>query len=316
MRCLSPVFFLLFLFGCKETITDPPPNPVLEDVQSIVNMVDMDSLSRTIRDLTGESDVLVNGELQRIVSRRTGSEGNMLASQYLLDRLRAYGLSAELYATSISDPNVIATKPGSNYPDRRIILCAHFDNVAQTDTVPGADDNASGTAAVIEAARILSGYRTDATIIFALFNEEEQGLIGSSEYALQYKTAEFEDTYVINLDMIGWDADNDHVAEIHARDVGRSPALADTLVYLNAELGIGLNTMVYNPGTAGSDHASFWAHGRSAVLIIEESYGGDFNAFYHSPNDLFVHFNLDFYKKCARLAIGSAAMMAGVSVSS
>jgi len=145
---------------------------------------------------------------------------------------------------------------------------------------------------------------------------EEQGLVGSAEYATLFSPKEYENTFVINMDMIAWDSDNDHVLEIHVRDVGTSGRLADTLVYLNTTLGIGLNTIIHDPGTNRSDHASFWTHNRSAVLLIEELYGGDFNAYYHLPDDLIMHFNTEFYRKSAMLGIGTAALLAGISSSS
>ncbi len=80
--------------------------------------------------------------------------------------------------------NVIATLSGSIYPDEYIILTSHYDAISD-DTLhaPGANDNATGTAAVIEAARIMSQYSFDRSIIFACFGAEEIGLVGSGYYA-------------------------------------------------------------------------------------------------------------------------------------
>ena len=70
-------------------------------------------------------------------------------------------------------------------PNQQIIICAHFDSKPYSGPAPGADDNGSGTSAVLEAARILSKYKTDYTIIYALWDNEEIGLRGSAYYAQQ-----------------------------------------------------------------------------------------------------------------------------------
>ncbi len=67
------------------------------------------------------------------------------------------------------------------FPDEKYMICAHYDTVADHC----ADDNASGTAIVMEAARILHNYEFPYTIVYALWDQEEIGLIGSSYYAQQ-----------------------------------------------------------------------------------------------------------------------------------
>ena len=89
-------------------------------------------------------------------------------------------------------------------------------------TAPGADDNASGTAAVIEAARIFSQYDFPFTIIYALWDEEEQGLIGSEYYATQAANAGDSILGVINLDMIGYDGNGDGNADVHNSSVANT----------------------------------------------------------------------------------------------
>ncbi len=311
MKRLIPFLLLgLIALSCDES-TNPDQGPDLSRIQAILEDVSLDSLTRTVRDLSGEQMATIGGRQVLLFTRKTGTDANYLAAQYLHERLSGYGLTTIYHRQDPSRPNVIATKTGTLYPDRRIIICAHFDNTSQTDTIPGADDNASGTAVVLEAARLLSGYTSDATIIFALFNEEEQGLWGSAEYAQLFKTSSYADTYVINLDMVAWDSDNDHVLEIHTRDIASSNALADTLVFVNRSLGLGLNTVIMNPGSNRSDHASFWTHNRSAVMMIEEIAGGDFNQYYHSRYDLLTYFNMEFFIRNAWLGIATVALLAG-----
>lgn len=78
--------------------------------------------------------------------------------------------------------NVVGIQPGEGRPGEIVVVCAHLDDMPEAGPAPGADDNASGSAAVLEAARILSQYRFDRTLHFVLFTGEEQGLLGSRHY--------------------------------------------------------------------------------------------------------------------------------------
>ncbi len=84
--------------------------------------------------------------------------------------------------------NVMATLPGTSQPDRIYVVSAHYDSMCAdpadaTCDAPGANDDASGTAAVIEMARVMSRQRYDATIVFVAVAGEEQGLLGAAHFA-------------------------------------------------------------------------------------------------------------------------------------
>jgi hypothetical protein len=115
------------------------------------------------------------------------------------------------------------------------------------------------------------------------------------------------------MDMIAWDNDNDSVGEIHIRNYGNSVSLKDMMVQVNSQYTIGVTTSIINPGTTASDQASFWNNGYGALLLIEEYYGGDFNAYYHSVNDLIVHFNQAYYLKMSKLCIGTVGTLADMT---
>jgi hypothetical protein len=304
--CLSILLILLSLSFAAAQTTNPY-------VQAIINLVNIDSLSLTVRELSGEKDAVIDGQTARIYSRLRATPGNALATKYVSQRLSAYGLSVQVQTYNSPSSNVIAVQQGSDSPQRKVIICAHFDDIAVGDTIPGADDNASGTAAVIEAARVLSKYRFGRTIVYALWNEEEQGLIGSARYVQSIANPRDSVEAIVNLDMIAWDSNNDKKADIHTSSVARSAALADTMLYVNATYGIGMQPSIFNPGTGASDHSSFWNSGRSAVMLIESYYGpgNDFNSYYHSRNDLFKNFNPAFFQGCAKLGIGTFATVAG-----
>ena len=115
------------------------------------------------------------------------------------------------------------------------------------------------------------------------------------------------------MDMIAYDSDNDNAGEIHIRNYANSVSLKDQMVGVNTLYNIGVNTVIENPGTTASDQASFWNNGYGALLLIEEYYGGDFNAYYHSVNDLIIHFNQPYYLKMSQLALGTVATLAEIA---
>lgn len=115
-------------------------------------------------------------------------------------------------------------------------------------TAPGADDNASGSAAVIEAARIFSNYTFPFTIVYAIWDEEERGESGSRYYAQQAYNAGDSIVGVINLDMIAYDSDSDNVAEIHTRPIAYSVSLKDKMLQVNTTYSLGVSINVINPG--------------------------------------------------------------------
>jgi Zn-dependent M28 family amino/carboxypeptidase len=104
--------------------------------------------------------------------------------------------------------NVVATQRGRSDPDRFLVMTAHYDSRA-TDVMdarvdaPGANDDASGVAATLEAARLLSRYPTDATIVYAALAGEEQGLFGGGILAAHAKAGGWRVEAVLNNDVVG-----------------------------------------------------------------------------------------------------------------
>lgn len=296
---------LLILFTSQTILHSQSPT-----VQAIINQTNIDSLLFFVEELSGEVQTIIGGSPYTIVSRNKNQPSNDKAADYIKQKLNSYGLVTFDQNFSSTGRNVYGVQLGTLYPNKKYIICAHYDDMPSGSTAPGADDNASGTAAVLEAARIFTQYNSDYTIIYALWDEEEQGLLGSSYYAQQAANAGDSIVGVINMDMIAYDSDNDSVGEIHIRNYGNSNSLKDIMVQVNTTYNIGVTPSIINPGTTASDQASFWNNGYGALLLIEEYYGGDFNAYYHSVNDLITHFNQPYYQKMSRLSLGTVATLA------
>ncbi|MCU0406645.1 MAG: M20/M25/M40 family metallo-hydrolase, partial [Ignavibacteriaceae bacterium] len=279
-------------------------------IQTIINSTNIDSLMYFVKELSGEVSTIIGGSPYTIVSRHKNNASNNKSADYIKQKLQSYGLPAYDQNFSSTGRNVYGVQLGTVYPNKKYIICAHYDDMPSGTTAPGADDNASGTAAVIEAARIFTQYQSKYTIIYALWDEEEQGLIGSAYYAQQAHNAGDSIMGVINMDMIAWDNDNDGVGEIHVRNYANSVSLKDLMVQVNTTYSIGVIPSIINPGATASDHSSFWNNGYGALLLIEEYYGGDFNAYYHTVNDKILYFKQPYFHKMSRLALGTVATLA------
>ncbi|TNE80347.1 MAG: M20/M25/M40 family metallo-hydrolase [Bacteroidetes bacterium] len=282
----------------------------LQPFDAWIQECNLDSLKQQVKNLTGVDTVLINGIKQTIGSRYMDQPGNAKAASYLKAELERFGYTTNTQSFSALGQNIIAKKTGSLYPDKAFFLTAHYDAIAVPFSLAiGADDNASGCAAVLEMARILQDKTLPYTVYFAFFDEEEQGLIGSEAYAGSFDFQGTEVQAVLNLDMIANDRNNDRVMELHARPYGNSLELAEKIQKLNDSFDIGLTIEIRNPGTTASDHSSFWDQGVTAILFIEDAQ--DFNPYYHTRFDSIQYFNDSFFLQNTQLALASLGWFGG-----
>lgn len=269
--------------------------------------VSTDSLMFRVRELCGERSVRVDNRDTLITHRHDGSGqfNNELAGDYLEQQLRRYGLAVESRRVSPHHRNIIATQRGTTQAGKRYILCAHYDSVYPE--VPGADDNASGTAAVLEAARILSRHSFTFSVEYAFWDGEESGLAGSTAYARTARMAGDSILGVINLDMIAWDSNSDGRALVFATNE-RDVPLANTLRTVNDSFAVGLDLIVRPSGSPGSDDFSFVAQGYPAVLLIEDM--ADFNPNYHREGDKPDALKPIYFRRMAQQGVGALALLA------
>ena len=276
-------------------------------VRHIINDVNLDTLVSYVRALSGEDSASISGQRYLITSRKYNAPTHTLAADYIKQKLESFGLATyDQYFASGTGRNVYAVQPGMVDARIHYIVCAHYDAITNFC----ADDNASGTAAVLEAARLLSKYPTDYTVVYALWDQEELGLIGSAFYASNAWSQSKGILGVINLDMLGWDSNNDSISDIHTKNIGLSVGLAYILKNIDSVYNLGTNPIIYNPGINASDHSSFWSYNYSAILLIEDYSAGDFNPYYHSTNDRIGIFNLNYFHSLSKLAVGGIAYLA------
>lgn len=288
------IFSLLFVFALVNI-------SFCQTISDIINQVNIDSLQLTLREFSGEQSTVVDGNTVTILNRQQAN--NDLAADYLVQKFEQMdNISVVAQQFDSNGRNIIATQLGKTNPDDIYIICAHYDTVADYC----ADDNASGVAAVLEIARILSTQCLDNTIIYALWDEEEIGLIGAGYYANLAATNGDNILGVLNIDMMGYDGNDDNDFDIDVRNFGNSIAMKDDIIAIlnNPTYGFTLNVNVVNPGTTASDHSRFWNQGYTAVLVGESWETGDQTPFYHTSNDRYSTINFPYYHELSKLIMG------------
>ncbi len=296
-------------YSTTEVVYDPVIEGILSNVTTAI-------LYDYTGGLSGEWPVEIGGSDYTITSRNSYyTEGIQKATQYAYEFFEDLGLEVEYH--TFSGPggrNVIAKQTGILYPDSYYIICAHIDSMPSGSVSPGADDNGSGSVAVMLAAELFSQYQFDYSIIFALWTGEEQGLVGSYYYAQDAYNAGMDIQGVVNLDMIAWDTDSSPVVRLHAKQsqIPDTMVLANTMADVIDIYDLDLVAQVVPNGLNYSDHASFWNYGYSAILGIEDDVN-DFNDYYHTTNDRLVHLNLEYFMDFTKAALGTVAHFAGIS---
>lgn len=276
-----------------------------QTTESIINEVNLDSLVLTVRILSQEEPIPGFG----LIPDRKSVGGRQITATFLSDKLKSYGLETSIINYRLGGNNVAAIQKGVKYPDSTFIISAHYDSVTEYC----ADDDASGTSTVLEAARILSKYQFDYSIIYALWDEEELGLIGSRNYA--DKAAENNDKIVgnLNMDMIGYDGNDDGLFEVHLNNSQETKRLYDEIVETYNENEFDLLMFTAEKGITNSDHSSFWRNSYGAILVTEAYLNDDFNPNYHTSDDRIAGFNLDYYHNISKLIVASMADLAVIT---
>lgn len=235
---------------------------------------------------------------------RTGAQHDP-ARNNIVATFQSFGLTVELFPFTYSGVtyyNVIATKPGIVRPSEIYVVGGHFDSVNN----PGADDDGSGVAAVMEVARVLSQYDTERTIRFCAWDIEENGLVGSTAYVAAHTTDNIRG--MIQFDMIARDA-GQYMCDIWGRTASNAIKTAVSTALL--DYGNNLNTQV-NGALNGSDHAPFENAGFQACCLIEHNYSS--NSCYHQLCDSIDRANYINFNMACDQARGIAGFLADNAV--
>lgn len=235
------------------------------------------------------------GVLEQLASYDRSSRRSDIANarDWLLGKFSSLGLQTSTHAftmpgtVAVPQVNVVGTLTGQTLPNEWIIVGAHYDsiqtNAGATAAAPGAEDNASGCAAVVEMAEVFTRFPPNRTMIFVCFSGEEQGLYGSAAYAQTLQTAGTLGNVKLALimDMIGYSADSqlDVLLETSSALSAVFPQFQGAVADYASELAPHTST---NP--FGSDHMPFINRNVPSLLVIEYDY--DDYPGYHRTDDL------------------------------
>jgi leucyl aminopeptidase len=247
---------LSLLAACGGSSTPPGPDPI-----AIANAVSETELSMSIQ------------SLEALDTRYTFGTGDDRAKDYLVGRVQALGLTAELDPFPVGNEianNIIVKHVGVEAPEVVYIYSAHYDSTSNTPTTlaPGADDNATGVAAVLEAARVMTQHAYKHSIWFVFMAAEEQGSMGSKHMVSWLTQQAIDVRGVIAPDMIGyWPAgDQDELDILGDED---SQGLVDRMADVATRMGVAHKKWIDHNFCYGDDHTSFQEAGFPAITPMD-----------------------------------------------
>jgi hypothetical protein len=232
------------------------------------------------------------------------------AGIYIYNEFVSMGLYAEYHYWEnggLSSNNIVATLNGTDETSDEIyIICGHYDSVPES---PGADDDGTGTVAVITAAYLMRNAEFNHTIKFIAFSGEEQGLLGSYAYAQEAAQNGENIIAVLNLDMIGYAETPNDTEKLRIFDKEEvSTWITDFIESIALEYYDLLGLEIIRSGYSyGSDHHYFLEFGYHAIFGHEYQ----FNPYWHTPDDTIENTNITYAVRNTKLMILSLAELSG-----
>jgi hypothetical protein len=284
-------------------------------VQEMINQISSSTLNTYVGNLSGKWPVIIEGNPYTIFTRYTYTDIPIKkATRYAHDRFQSLGLVTGYDAYMLGGyerRNVIAQQTGLTQPNRIVLLTAHLDSYSEDpyNHAPGADDNASGSAALLLAAGVLSQYHFACTLRYALFTGEEEGLVGSWAYAKDMDAQGENIAAVLNLDMLAYNTPGSaSTIELHTRP-GNSNDLEIARLFRDviSAYSINLTPYILQDGESFSDHFPFWNYGYPAILAIED--WNDHTPYYHKTTDTLNTLNMAYFTQFAKAAVATFAHM-------
>jgi len=250
-------------------------------------------------------------------NRYTHGSGIRNAESWIISQIIAISSSIQVTTQQFSVGgtaayNIIARITGTTRPNDWYVVGAHYDSTSQTPTVsaPGAEDNASGTAGVLEMIRVFYAYPPPATVFFILYSGEEQGLVGSTAHVRQLinNGDRSKLKFALIFDMISYTSSQNSLNVIVESYSDYDEQLQ---IYVNAAYDYISNLGVYvsyNP--FGSDHMPYLQNGFGAALSIDsdwDSYPG-----YHRTTDVPSNLTPGLGRRIVQLNVATLAILLGM----
>ena len=285
----SIVFFTFLLIICHAQLpyhlydhNFPIINEKDSKVEEILNQVDVNNIENYVNSFTS------------FINRRCDGSHIYYVKDWLVSQYSSFGYNdIQLHDFDVVNtaPNVLAVQIGKTKPDEIIICGAHYDSwvIAEepydVDTLrsPGADDNATGVAGILETARILRNFEFERTIIYANWNAEEIGLIGSEEYAKQCRKDSLDIVAYFNLDMTGYVNPGNDI-KIHLLYTNCDSLLGRFVKQVSKTYFPEINITQAWLSHGDTDYSSFNRNGYQAISPSEDV--NHLSPYIHSVNDI------------------------------
>ena len=258
----------------------------------------------------------LHNHLKEIVRERDpyfSTAGHFFVKEYIRKQLAQWG-KVEIHEFEVGGKtfqNLILNLPATNNQQTPILIGAHYDAVPGT---PGADDNATGVAALLELARIFASQTAKYPIRLVAFDQEEYGLLGSAAYATFLQQQQQPLRLMISLEMLGY-SDSTPGSQRYPSPLERfypnrgdfialigNLTIIPDLIYLSRNIRkVGVpsewlpvpNRGMIVPQTRLSDHAPFWDRGYRAIMVTDTAMLR--NPHYHKTSDRIETLDLDFF---------------------
>ena len=296
------------------TVAHITENPITFKNEKIVNINNISAVDTTIANIVSNVNAdsveffiqsLQDFQTRFLFANTRDAVANWIKSQFIRFGFTDVVVDSFLYQGTWQK-NVIATLIGTTMPEKLYVFGGHHDSYSSGDPynfAPGADDNASGTAAALEMARVVmtNGYQPEATIKFITFGAEEYGLWGSKAYADYALNLGLDIRLMINHDMISHTYQQLSQSNVDINRYTGSEAWG-TLAFNIVDIYSVLNPYYGSTNSSGSDSYSFWQRGYKAVYFEER----EFSPYYHSPQDIITNYSMPY---CAEVIKSSGALL-------
>lgn len=257
----------------------PSNTLVRTDINQLISLVNTASVQSKIQ------------TLQDFQTRYALAPNRLEVAQWIMQQFQSVGVpDVQLWQFNWNNTvqyNVVATIPGTVYPDQYIVVGGHHDSTNNSGdpytSAPGADDNASGTVAALEMAKAMmqAGYQPRTSIRFITFAAEEFGLWGAKNYAAYADDNDMNIRLMMNHDMIANNtaAPEDWEVRLMPYDGSMNhSAYAQQIT----EQYTGLSTYLGTMNSGSSDSHPFWQRGYNVIYFFES----EFCPYYHSSQDI------------------------------
>jgi len=263
----------------------------------------------------------VTGTIQRLqdfYTRYVVTDSCWASAEWITRELESYGYSDVVYDTfrcwsyqdTVDAANVIAVKPGTTRPDEYVVIGGHYDSISVENFhdpdayAPGADDNGTGVAGVLEAARILAPLELERSVIFAIWSGEEVGLRGSRAWVADAVADAMDIVIYLNMDVIGYTDEPEPVAIVYCDTTSLAVAgLVQDLIIANTPYDC--ITTVQPVGA--SDQNSFSERG---INILDTSSGAGWSPYHHTEFDIIDNVDLELCRALAASNVAATAALA------